>query len=197
MLRNPFSSFHPFTGVLIGVTSLSTDLAAQQECVTRTDIDEFTRERRIEVAPLSYGGGIRFHWQAVDGRCYLHLEWQRQGNEEMVVLEHDTLLLKLENDSVLTFTSDLTVTSVPVLDASGVRAVRADYRYPLTEHQLKLLMTYWVQKVRIYCTDGYEEYAAIASPLWQRCFSRSAECLLSALHEAPVPSPNAVIGERR
>lgn len=182
-----------FTGTASGLFLVPA--AAQSQCVHKLDrVDEFTRQRDLEITASAFSHGPTFSWRAWSQRRVLRLQWQQPGHVPAVVFQGDSLMLKLENDSVVVLTSDDTFTGKPLYDREGREITTGVYDYRVTPEQLQLIAKHWVHKLRIYFRDGYQELDVVPDPSWQLAVSRSAGCFLDALGDKAPAAPISTTG---
>lgn len=169
---------------------------AQPDCMTEVDeMDPFTKRRVVSVAPTAVSTGPFYRWRAENDRWCLQFTWQIPGTAPAVVLQGDTLMLLLENDSVMILTSASTTVGTVSTDAHGRPHTSGTYDYGITRAQTKLLDRYWVKRMRIQFQQGPQEFEADKDPLWQHSVTRTASCFLLTCSSPPVPS-NSTIGEK-
>lgn len=186
-----------------GLLVLSQPLAAQPPCVTEADeTDPFTKVRVLSVA----GGGSQLvgpghgtapscRWRSVDGAMSVEFTWTVDTDEPIAVLERDPLLLILENDSLLQLFSLGTVVAIPSLRPLGTGRATGAFEYPVTPAQAKLLAKYWVGRMRLYHSNGFQDFVAENDPSWQQGLESVTTCFLQACANAPLPV-NTVVSQK-
>jgi hypothetical protein len=171
-------------------------LLAQPVCETvRNEQDEFTGSHVLQITSSDHSNGPHFDWFVKDSLMCVRMHWQRMGEAPAIVFEGDTLMLKLENDTVLILTS--VETTVGNIIEGMEPSSRAIFSYLVDEEQLAYISHYWVQKVRIYFRDGHQEFHAVNDPTWQMGFWKSSNCLLQTMRLKPVPDIVSGFGESR
>ncbi len=182
--------------LISGLFCLAQYAQAQPLCVLETDeTDPFTKIRVLSISAPGSNGASSLRWRAVDGMLSLELTWAVLSNETIAVLERDPLLLMLENDSVITFTSVRSEVAVRRTDAQGAVHMAGTYEFQSPAPQAKLLTKYWVKRLRLYHSNGFLEFVADNDPLWQQGLEQLTTCFLKAC-TAPHTPANSVISQQ-
>lgn len=190
------STTFPLRHALPFLAALARSLPGAGQCIHTLDrMDEFTHRREVEITASSFSHGPVFSWCATAGQRMLRITWEQEGHVPAVVFQGDTLMLKLDTDSVLVLVSDNTFTGIPGHDGQGREITTGVYSYRVTPRHLALLAAHWVSRLRIYFRDGYQEFDARPDPAWQFALARSAGCFQDTFTEkAPVAPVSTTSG---
>lgn len=192
----PTDTCYPTTLLLGGLICLAQQAHAQTTCITETDeTDPFTKVRVLSVSAPTIVGGPACRWRSVDRMLSLEFTWTTSTTERVAVLERDPLLLMLENDSVIELISLRTEVANRQVDAQGNIRDTGAYEYQVTPTQAKLLSKYWVNRLRLYHTNGYQEFVADKDPIWQQGLERLTTCFLQACTTEQLPT-NTVVSQK-
>lgn len=139
--------------------SVSADSVVSYPCIYKVDVvDEFTKEHRKESRDTyiwsDSSGSIWAKGWWVDSVSALYLKYVSLSS--CSVAEDGKLMLLLRNDSVVTLTAVDFVDAVEIPYGDAFRWKLESIFYISHENRL-LLLSSPVKKIRIYCTDGYNE----------------------------------------
>lgn len=160
-----------------------------QDCRVRVDSsDTFSQERYIIVDGPVHGAHPRYSFLAEHDRFYLRLLWSQPGEDVLVALQGDPLLLKLHNGHVLDLMVDQTETSRPTNTQAGTSA-EMHYDVTLTRADVEALAAHWVARLRMqFTTGGTHDLDTSTMSVWPMDLCHTAKCFLGLLPSA-TPSP--------
>jgi hypothetical protein len=171
---------------------------SQPICETvKDDVDEFTEKHVLQITASHYSKGPAFDWLSINDEICLRIHWTLDDARPAVVFEGDTLMLKLENDTVIILTSAETTVGKEILMDDGGRVTQGTYCYRVDHEQFAYINHYWVQKLRIYFREGHREFEAANDPGWQMGLWRSSNCMRKGLSLRPEPAIISTFGHTR
>jgi hypothetical protein len=161
---------------------------AQPNCkVVQDHLDDFTGTRLLQITAEGPSTGPGYDWLVKNGQVCLMIRWERNDNRPAVVFEGDSLFVKLENDSVMVLVSKETMIGNTVVKEDGTKVTSGVYCYIVGRDQLKQMGSLWVQKLRIFFRDGYQEFNAVGNPDWQMGMWRTSNCVMQSIGMKPSP----------
>jgi hypothetical protein len=146
----------------------------------QNEVDSYTNAHKVtsraKIA-LSMGTGAWFDFRIVNDAALLTIRITGSVGGS-VVGEDDALMIKLANDSVVTFRSRGLYTSE--YQAANVWHITATY--PATLDQFRAIAASTVNGFRMYTVTEYLEYSLADKPKWQGRVKEAVECLLAVAH---------------
>lgn len=126
----------------------------------RNEVDEFTKKLIRETKPVSVAGvfsqNYTIAFKQVNDNYYLNFAYGSIGTFSMVIGEGDELMLKFDNDSVLTLES-LETEAATHYYSQSVNSTSISCSYGITIEQMEMIARNKTVKVRFYTTEGYHE----------------------------------------
>lgn len=156
-----------------------------QECRTRLDsADSFTNERFVIVDGPRHGPYPWYTFLMEDRRLYKRVLWRSEGQEDLVALQGDLLLLKLGNGRVLNLFVDQNETSLPTRSTSGPARMEIGFDVPVTRADVEALGAHWVERLRMqFTTGGTHDIDTGSMNVWPMDLSHTARCFLQHVPE--------------
>ncbi len=146
--------------ILLILITLSTFYSFSQCKFKKDEVDEFTKNRIRETKDFMVAGvfsqSYMVQLRQVNDGYFLKLGYSTLGTSSIVIGQGDELMIKLNNDSVITLQS-LEIASATHSYSSGMTATTIYCNYSITKEQLELLAKNPAVKIRFYTTDGYLE----------------------------------------
>lgn len=126
----------------------------------RNEVDDFTKKLIRETKPVSVAGvfsqNYTIAFKQVNDNYYLNFAYGSTGTFSMVIGEGDELMLKFDNDSVLTLES-LETESARHFYSQYANSTSISCSYGITMEQIEMIARNKTVKVRFYTTEGYHE----------------------------------------
>lgn len=154
-----------------------------QDCRTRLDsADSFTNERFIIVEGPRHGPYPWYTFLMEDRRLYMRVLWSLEGQEALVALQGDLLLLKLGNGRVLNLFVDQNMTGTPINPTNGPARTEIRFDVSLTRADVEALGDHWVDRLRMqFTTGGTQDIDTGSMNVWPMDLSHTARCFLQHL----------------
>lgn len=126
----------------------------------RDEVDEFTKNVVRETKYVSVAGvfsqNYTISFKQVNDSYYLKFAYGSTGTFSMVIGKGDQLMLKFDNDSVLSLES-MELTSARHYFSQYSNGTSIECTYYITKEQIETLSKNRVVKIRFYTTEGYYE----------------------------------------
>lgn len=126
----------------------------------RNEVDEFTKKLIRETKPVSVAGVFSQNYtvafKQVNDSYFLKFSYGSTGTLSMVIGEGDKLMIRFDNDSVLTLQSlELTTANHYFSQYSNSTGITCSYG--ITPEEIEMIARNKAVKIRFYMTDGYFE----------------------------------------
>lgn len=146
---------------IVLILFMASSLVSLGQCkFKRNEVDEFTKKMIRETKPVSVAGvfsqNYTIAFKQVNESYYLKFAYGSTGTFAMVIGEGDELMLKFDNDSVLTLES-LETESASHYYSQYANSTSISCSYGITMEQIEMIARNKTVKVRFYTTDGYHE----------------------------------------
>lgn len=146
----------------------------------KNEIDEFTKKRIRETKHVSVAGVFSQNYtiqlKQINENYYLNFGYGTMGIVSIVIGEGDDLMIKFENDTVLTLES-LEIASANHNISQYGNSTGITCTYGITREQLEILSKYPASKFRFYISDGYMEKEAKSEGVEK--LMMNAKCILN------------------
>lgn len=134
--------------------------------ITEKKTDDFThlsvKRTSWDFVVYKFGGSFVFRTRIsqIEGSVFLDVKYVCSGSSACIMPEGNVMMLKLSNDSILSFRNTKTVLSCNGCGSTGVAFSERqglDLTFPTTRDVLQYLSENKLVKVRLYLQDGYVE----------------------------------------
>lgn len=134
-------------------------VVAFSQKIVKNEKDAFTGSQVTETSYVKLSDGLTCSIRSVNDICMLMVSFN--GGDEVYTMEQDAqLMLKLQNDSIVTL-SNLEVAVSEYRSFTIGNTYISHYllqtKYTLSDEQIKELQEYKISRIRFYTTDGYIE----------------------------------------